>query len=126
MSESNERIIRIERDLHHVSEQVSNIDGRQTEHEFETRTSFSVLKENAVRQQIATENLVKAVEQVAHASNTRLAQVERRQDEQDDRLAQVERKWDFSLLLGKGVITIITTPALLFIVWSVISLIQRR
>lgn len=120
-SDTNERVVRMERDLHHISSQVDSIDKRQASHELENRSSFDALRENALRQQIATENLVKAVQQVAEANNKRLDNVEKKQEDHENRIEQVESKWNFSLLLGKGVIAVITTPTLLYIVYKVLE-----
>lgn len=119
--DNSERVVRMERDLHHISSQVDSIDKRQAAHELENRSSFDALRENALRQQIATENLVTAVKQVAEANNKRLEDVEKKQEDHENRIEQVENKWNFSLLLGKGVVTIITTPTLLYIAYKILE-----
>jgi hypothetical protein len=56
--EHRDRVIRMETELHHVAEKVDVIEERQVKHELNTNKSFEALRENALRLQIMSENLL--------------------------------------------------------------------
>jgi len=61
-SDSRERLVRVESTVEHLDAKVKGIETQLSTHETTTAVSFAQLRENGVRQQIATENLVKAIE----------------------------------------------------------------
>ena len=63
MNENTERLARVETSVEHIEKKVDAIGDRQINHEQSTSVSFSELRETAIRQQVITENLVKAIQE---------------------------------------------------------------
>lgn len=57
-NETRDRVIRMETELLHVAEKVDGIEDRLMSHELNTNKSFEALRENALRLQITSENLL--------------------------------------------------------------------
>lgn len=57
-NETRDRVIRMETELLHVVEKVDGIADRLMSHELNTNKSFEALRENALRLQITSENLL--------------------------------------------------------------------
>lgn len=68
--ENIERLVRVEAHIEHIEEKVEDIDTRQINHEQTCTVSFNDLRENALRLQITTENLIKAIQEQNERSKT--------------------------------------------------------
>lgn len=82
-NETRDRVIRMETELLHVVEKVDGIEDRLMSHELNTNKSFEALRENALRLQITSENLLtetrergKAHAEQAIAVNKRVSKLE--------------------------------------------------
>lgn len=149
--DTREKIIRIETTVEHIEAELHEVSERQKTHELSTATSlkdidtrsqhnFSEIRENAIRLQYTTENLVKAIE----SQNTRMLDWETRIkadlqvrletaqrelelvkkdiSELKQELSTNSQRWLFSTWLGRGLLTVITTPSLIFIFYWLFKL----
>ncbi len=85
--ESRDRLIRVESTVDHLQDQLNDMEIKQNKSDASSAKSFSELREGALRLQIATENLVKAVEEQNRANKEKA-------DQMGSRLTVVENKID--------------------------------
>lgn len=89
MTENSERLVRVETAVEHIEKKVDTIASRQINHEQTTGVSFAELRENAVRQQLTTENLVQAIREQQKWHHEQDEKVEKRVTVLEDKLSKL-------------------------------------
>lgn len=92
LNESRERLARVEAKADHIEQAVGALAERQMKYEALSADSFAVLRENGIRQQIATENLVKAIQEQTSQHSEDEEKVAKRIEVLEEKLSNITSK----------------------------------